>query len=241
VHDRRDSRGVGRTQRRQVKLVRVWPDIAETLAPEERQVAERLLSAPLLTARDAALPAVLAAECEAAFGFLVVEGAVLKETILGTISALEVLGPGDVLAPPLTRIRQLDFRAVSRYVALGDVSIAALGVRFTRVAARWPQISTFLHARLGEQTHHASMNLAMLHLPRAQDRIIALFTDLGERFGRVTADGIVIDLPLTHDLVGRLIGSRRPTVSLALQTLDDQGALSRVDNRWLLATSQTSS
>ena len=225
---------VGRGQR--VSLIRVWPDIAAGLPPGERRVAEQALVAPLLRARDEDLAGVFATQAEGVSDFAVVEGVVLKETILATRSALEVLGPGDVLARPLSAMRQAVARAESRYLALGDAAIAPLGTPFKRVAARWVQVADFLQAQLAEQAHRASMHLAMLHQSRAEDRILALFTDLAERFGRVTPEGIVIDLPLTHDLIGRLTASRRPTVSLALLALDDAGALSRRDDgSWKLA------
>ena len=221
-----------------VSLLGVWPEIAGRLAPEERGVAERALVAPLIRARDEDLAAAFGVERHA-FDFVLVEGIVLKETTLASSSALELLGPGDVLAPPLNATRQLGVRAVSRYLALGDVSIAVLGERFTRVAARWPEISEFLHDQLAEQAHRASMHLAMLHLSRAEDRILALFADLGERFGRVTPDGILIDLPLNHELIGRLTASRRPTATLALQRLDHEGFLTKLaGNSWRLALSR---
>ena len=70
------------------------------------------------------------------------------------------------------------------------------------------------------------MHLAMLHLPRAEDRVVAVFADLAERFGRVTTEGVLIDLPLTHEMIGGLIGGRRPTVTLAVRSLAAQGLLS---------------
>lgn len=233
VRRHEDSRRVAAAPPNGVSLLRVWPDIGGRLAPEERDIAERALVAPLVRARDQDLAAPLAVEPGDAF--VLVEGTVLKETTLATSSALELLGPGDVLAPLLSATRQLELRAVSRYLALGDVSIATLGVRFKRVAVRWPQISDFLQDQLAEQTHRASMHLAMLHLPRAEDRILALFAELGERFGRVTREGILIDLPLTHELIGRLTASRRPTATLALQRLYHQGLLTRLaDSSWQL-------
>jgi CRP/FNR family transcriptional regulator, cyclic AMP receptor protein len=235
-----DNREVADAPLSAVSVLHVWPDIAERLAPEERGVAERALLAPLLRARDEDLAAALAVAPDA-FDFVVVDGTVLKETTFATTSALELLGPGDVLAPPLSATRQLEFRAVSRYVAFGDVSIATLGVRFTRIAARWPQVSDFLHGQIAEQAHRASQHLAMLHLPRAEDRILALFGELGERFGRVSPEGILIDLPLNHELIGRLIACRRPTATLALQHLHDQGLLTRLaDNSWKLTCNRTS-
>jgi CRP-like cAMP-binding protein len=98
---------------------------------------------------------------------------------------------------------------------------------------RWPQVSAFLHGQIAEQAHRVSMHLAMLHLPRAEDRALALFAELSERFGRVTPDGIRIDVPLSHELIGRLTACRRATATLALQNLDQQGLLTRVaDNSW---------
>jgi CRP-like cAMP-binding protein len=234
-----DSRKFAGARREAISLTRVWPEIADALAPDDRDLAERALVAPLVKARGEDLGPALASEPTASW-FAIVDGTVLKETTLATRSALELLGPGDLLAPPVGATPQLESRAVSRYLALGEVSIAGVGVSFTRVAARFPQILDFLNARLAEQAHGASMHLAMLHLPRAEDRIIALFTDLAERFGRVTTDAILIDLPLTHDLIGRLVASRRPTVSLALTALDDQGLLGKHDDkRWRLTIEQT--
>jgi CRP/FNR family transcriptional regulator, cyclic AMP receptor protein len=79
------------------------------------------------------------------------------------------------------------------------------------------------------------MHLAILHIARAKDRVLALFSDLAERFGHVTSHGIVIDVELTHKLIGQLIGSRRPTVSVALEELSTSGTLTRTRNgRWML-------
>ena len=232
-----EGSGVGETPPSEVSLLRVWPDIADRLDPQERDVAERAFVVPLLRARDEDLAAALEFEGGDAFDLVLVEGTVLKETTLATLSALELLGPGDVLAPPVSAARQVELRAVSRYLALGPVSIAVLGVRFRRVAARWPQVSDYLHGHIAHQAHRASAHLAMLHLPRAEDRILALFAELGDRF----ADGIRIDLPLSHELIGRLTASRRPTATLALQSLHDQGLLTRLaDNSWNLTFSDTS-
>jgi CRP-like cAMP-binding protein len=83
-------------------------------------------------------------------------------------------------------------------MAHGLASIAVLDDRFRRAAQRWPALVDCLHECLGRQAHRASRHLAILHLPRVEDRIVALFADLAGRFGRMTPNGIVIDLPLTH-------------------------------------------
>lgn len=221
-----------------VSLAKVLPDILAGVPAEDRDVAGRTLSVPLVSACDEDLADVIGTQIPDAFDFVIVDGVVIKQTVLQHRAALELLGAGDVLAPPLTATRQIESRSLSRYLAHGPVSLAALETHFRLAVRRWPEITDFLHDRLGQQTHRASTHLAVLHLPRVEDRIAALFADLAERFGRVSGDGILIDLPLTHDLIGGLVGSRRPTVTLALHKLSADGTLQRHEgNRWTLAPS----
>ena len=216
-------------------LVAALPEILAGVPAEDRLLAERTLIVPLVSARNVDLADVISTQIPGAFGLLIVDGVVLKETTLARRPALELLGRGDLLAPPLTPAHQLESRAVSRYLAHGPVSLAALEDQVRQAAQRWPGIADFLHDRLARQTHHASMHLAMLHLPRIEERLIALFSDLAERFGHMAPDSILIELPLTHEIIGGLVAGRRPTVTLALQELASNGLIARLEgNRWKL-------
>lgn len=226
----------GRTGVRGIALAGVWPEIDDLVPAEGRETAARVLVVPVIRGEDEDLTEHLAGASATAFDFLVAEGVVLKETVLSARSAMELLGSGDVLAPPLTASQQLDSRAVSRYVAHGPASLAVLDHRFTQAARRWPRLSDLLHDRLARQTHRASMHLAMLHQTRVEERIMSLFVDLAERFGRMTADGMMVELNLTHQLIGRLVGAQRPTVTLALSSLASTGGLARLDDgAWRIA------
>ena len=58
---------------------------------------------------------------------------------------------------------------------------------------------------------------------------------IAERTGRVTAEGTIIPVRLTHEALGKLVGARRPTVSLAMKELAADGRLRRQpDGTWLL-------
>ena len=218
-----------------VSLTAAFPEIARAVPPEDCRAAEHTLIAPVLAACDEDLAHVFVTVAHDVFDFLIIDGVVLKETTLAHRSAFELLGPGDFLAPPLGALRQAESRALSHYLAHGPVSLAVIDGRFRKAARRWPGLFDILHDRLGQQTHRASMHLAMLHVPRTEDRIKLLFADLAERFGRVTADGILIDLSLTHEIIGGLVASRRPTVSLALQHLASEGVIARLEgDRWKL-------
>jgi CRP-like cAMP-binding protein len=72
---------------------------------------------------------------------------------------------------------------------------------------------------------------AISQLPRVELRVLALLWQLADRWGRVTPLGVEIDLELTHEALGRLIGAQRPTVSLALADLAEAGAVTRTARR----------
>jgi CRP-like cAMP-binding protein len=214
-------------------LVGVLPEISAAIPAADREQVERVLRVPVVRA-DGELAEPMAA-FPGALDFIIAGGIVLKRTRLWGRDSLELFGPGDVLAPPLSSERQVESRALNSYETHREVSLAVIEDRFRLATRRWPQLSDVLHDRLARQTHRASMHVAMLHIPRAEDRVVALFSDLAERFGRVTGAGIVIEVELTHAMIGRLVGSRRPTVSLSLDALADRGILVRTGRgRWML-------
>src|ERR1700742_3218626 len=119
---------------RAIGLATVWPEILSTVPTEQRETAARALQMPMVAARDEDLVAVLHDQTPGAFDFLILEGVVLKQTTLSQHRALELLGAGDLLAPPLTAARQLESRSVSRYLAHGEVSLVAINARFGQTA-----------------------------------------------------------------------------------------------------------
>jgi CRP/FNR family cyclic AMP-dependent transcriptional regulator len=107
--------------------------------------------------------------------------------------------------------------------------------RFLLAARRWPRLVTGLFTQMQEQHDRLLLQLVVAEQPRVEDRLLLLFWQLSDRFGKVTPEGIAIRLSLTHEALGRLIGARRPTVSLALRTLGERGALvRRADRSWLV-------
>ena len=61
-----------------------------------------------------------------------------------------------------------------------------------------------------------------------------LLWHLASRWGRVEPGGIRLPLPLTHQLLGRLIGAERPSVSHALARLSRAGAVTGHGDEWHL-------
>ena len=67
-------------------------------------------------------------------------------------------------------------------------------------------------------------------------RLRALFAHLADRWGRVTPEGIVLPLRLTHTVIAQLTGLRRPSVSISLGELERAGEIVRLTKgSWLIA------
>jgi hypothetical protein len=58
---------------------------------------------------------------------------------------------------------------------------------------------------------------------------------LAERWGRVTPEGVIVPLRLTHETLARLVGAQRPSVTTAIRQLEQEDHLRRTPDRlWLL-------
>jgi CRP-like cAMP-binding protein len=80
----------------------------------------------------------------------------------------------------------------------------------------------------------------ILGSPSVEDRLLLLFALLGERWGRVTAEGVRLRLPLTHEILAHLCGVRRPSVTLAMQSLAREEVLACPSRgAWLLRRDRT--
>ena len=165
----------------------------------------------------------------------VLDGVLSREFVVADHVSAELLGPGDLVRPwqASSGAGLLPVRAV--WSVLSTVTLAVLDRRFAAEAARYPEITAALFDRLGERSLRLATTQAISQLTRVDRRLKALFWHLAERWGRVSGDGVVVPLALTHRILGQLVGARRPTVSTALSELAERGELvRRPDGSWLL-------
>ena len=95
--------------------------------------------------------------------------------------------------------------------------------------------------RLNDQEHRIAVHGAICQLPRVEQRIVAVLRHVAARIGRVGTEGTRVPLQLTHEALGKLVGSERPTVTLALKRLAAAGQVCRLpDGTWLLASTTAS-
>ncbi len=154
---------------------------------------------------------------------LLLAGAVLRQTWVGGHAAAELLGPGDVVHGHGVG----DSVVVERveWTVHLPVRAAVLDERMGAITRRWPTIGARMADRLSEQHARTGTLAAITQLPRVDLRVLGLLWHLAERWGRVTPEGLLLPMRLTHRTIGRLIGAQRPTVTLAVGQLVAVGAI----------------
>ena len=176
-----------------------------------------------------------AGERDDLLGFVIVEGLVCREVGLRDRYMLELLGPGDVLQLPVAVPDRPRLGGPVRLTAAVDTVLVALGDSLARAAGRWPGLLAVVHRRVEAQRESLAIQGLIAHLPRVEQRFLLTLWHLADRWGRVTPDGTLLSLPLTHDLLGQLTAARRSTVTLAVSSLESDGYIRRTDDgAWLL-------
>jgi CRP-like cAMP-binding protein len=127
-------------------------------------------------------------------------------------------GPGRLVLPPG------DGEAV-RTLTPTRAMLLTTGIRDRLFAV--PEAAVLLFDALAatlRQKHETIATLASIHhVDRVRDKLI----QLAREHGRVRRDGVLLDFPLTHELLGEMVGSARETVTRALDELEEEGFVTR--------------
>jgi CRP/FNR family transcriptional regulator, cyclic AMP receptor protein len=216
-----------------IRLLQYLPDLAADLDTGQVATASRRLTVPAIELGPGCCETVPSVTGRP-FGLLVAEGLLAREVRLGDRTSTSLYGAGDVL--DLRTDEGSSLAASARLVCPEVAVIAMLDDRVLVAMREWPRMIARLFAVAMRQLERSDINAAIGRLERVEDRLLGLFWLLADRWGRRGPDGIAIEHPLTHEAIGRLIGARRPTVSLGLRALYEQGALHRrADGTWLLS------
>jgi CRP/FNR family transcriptional regulator, cyclic AMP receptor protein len=215
-------------------LLDLDPDLAESL-----DVRMRLAARPAATALtfDAEVGEVDLDRRLAAAGpgpgVLVLDGVLALNVRVGDRVAAELLGAGDLIEAETEADEQLLACTVG-WRALVPMRLALLDSSFVERVRPWPQIVHTLLRRAERRTRNLNVQRAIACQPRLDVRLALLLWHLAARWGRVEPGGIRLPLPLTHQLLGRLIGAERPSVSHALSRLARAGLVTGHGDQWHL-------
>lgn len=210
------------------------PDLGADLSPEDFRAAARYAVAEVAELgrgihepEEVGSPDLL--------GLLVLDGLAVRSVQVAERRCGELVGRGSILRPwdHFGSNAPMPFDVHWRVIA--PVRLALLDHRITMVAARWPALMHGIVARAVERSHDLALMVAIHCLQHVELRLLVLLWHLADRFGRVTSEGTVIPLKLSHGDLAELIGSRRPSVSSRLARLSDAGQVRRRSDRtWLL-------
>jgi CRP-like cAMP-binding protein len=86
-----------------------------------------------------------------------------------------------------------------------------------------------------DRSRSTAFSFALTNLPHLEERLLGLLWALADRWGRVRFDGVLVPFRLDHEMLGRLVSARRPSISRTTGQLAERGLLRRTTERqWIL-------
>jgi CRP-like cAMP-binding protein len=206
-----------------VEVLRADPDLAVGIEPARLDAARQACRAPRAELRRGAWdPAAAAPPAADGFGLLLLSGFLVRRVGRGGRFGAELVGP--TASPPFE----------PSWSVITTAELAVLGADFVARAAPYPSVAVALVDRAMLRSRHLALTMAAIQQPRVDRRLHALLWQLADRWGRTGPDGVSVEVPLTHELLGELVAARRPSVTTALAALAGAGQVTRAGGRWLL-------
>ncbi len=221
-----------------VRILDADPDLGQNLTAERFEQARQAL-----VARTENVPRGVwqpdpegGPDANGGIGLLLLDGVLIRRLSLQHRSCAELLGPGDLLRPSQDGFGELLAPFSVAFRVIDSLSIAHLDVRFVARSARFPEMTGELISRALDRSRLLARMLAVAQLPRVDTRLLIAMWHLSERWGTVGPEGRVLPSFLSHELLGWIVGARRPSVTTALGQLGQRNLVKRQDDgTWLLS------
>jgi len=151
----------------------------------------------------------------------------------GRENLLSILGPGEMfgelsLFDPGPR--------TSTATAVTDAKLLSLShEKVIPWLKQNPEVSLQLLTRLSQRLRRTNEAVGDLVFSDVPGRVAKALIDLGERFGKTGAEGLLVNHDLTQEELAQLVGASRETVNKALADFAGRGWL-KLDGRSVLIT-----
>ena len=166
-------------------------------------------------------------------GYLVMSGMLLRRVTLPGGRSVELLGVGDLLLP--WREERASF-SDSEWHVVDPARLAVLDLRPGSPLSQSPTAIGAIASRAIDRSRALALQSAIMSIVGIEERLLALLWAFAERWGTVVADGARIEVNLPQSVLAEMVGTRRPTVSLALGNLRERGLLTSAESGcWVLA------
>lgn len=165
--------------------------------------------------------------------YVIVDGKVKlgQTSVDGRESLLAVLGPGEMFG----ELSLFDpGQRTSTATALTDAVVLGLGNDQLRpwLAGR-PEVATALLQALARRLRRTNEAMADLVFSDVPGRVAKALMDLGEKFGTITPEGLMVTHDMTQEELAQLVGASRETVNKALADFAQRGWI-RLESRQVL-------
>lgn len=111
--------------------------------------------------------------------------------------------------------------------ALNDAMVCTVyRNEFEDILKRQPEISLKLTKEIGKRKQEIENRLEDMVFRNVTARLAHLLLNLAKKYGKEKEEGVLIDFPLTHLEIARLIGSTRETTTTEINNLKRDGRLS---------------
>ena len=215
-------------------LLDVDPELAGGATSSEVASLRNRLTAPVIRLDVGVVsePSLEGGDAGSTLGYLLLKGLLLYEVSVFGRSTAELLGPGDVIRPwPDTASETLVGDV--KWSALEPTLLGDLSALTSNNGDRGVFVETLL-ARCARRADAVALQRTIAAHVRVDVRVLAYLWHLADRWGVVTPGAVRLDMPLTHTVLARLVGARRPTVTTALQRLIQLGYLKRENRAFIL-------
>ena len=208
-----------------IRVLDADPDLGRSLRGSELDRAQSGLVARAYSLRPGPWEIRAPAPEAGALGLLVLDGVLGLRTSVEGRATLELVGRGDLLQPWVQLGSEVTMPPEADWRIFEPSEVLLLDRRFAHSAAEWPGVSAALMNRLVMRSRRLCYQLAVNSSPRAEDRLVYALWALADRWGRVTEDGVVLRLSLSHEQLAELVAAKRPSVSSALSRLREDGRI----------------
>jgi hypothetical protein len=219
------------SQAAKARLLDLVPTLGSNLSPKHRAIAAQTLLVDTTRVEAGEWHPDRMPQGPGHLGFLLVDGLMVREMVIARGHGVELLTSGDLLRPSQEDAASF---ARARWQVLRPITLAELGPDLAASIARFPVLVEGLLERVMQRSRSLAAYATIESVRSLDDRLIALFWHLAERHGERRTDGVLVPLPLTHQILAELVGARRPSVTVALKRLDAAERVQRVPDGWLL-------
>ena len=142
----------------------------------------------------------------------------------GVERILNIFRPGDVFGEILFSVQSRPFDAI----ALDEARVAIMPrVTFQDFLQRSNQWGLNFIRMVSDRLVVAERDLAALSRTWTRPRLIHLLLKLADNLGESGTDGVIIRVPVTHEMLANMIGASRVRVTFTLSQLQREGLLSK--------------